>query len=69
MALKSVYDLARFDDTLIARMLGHLQTILEGVVAHPDMRIQEVPLLTAAEQAELAGWNRPAPPIRLRFLA
>ena len=47
-----------FDAATIERMLGHFQTLLEGIVANPDQRISELPLLTEAEKHQLlVEWN------------
>src|SRR4030095_13352969 len=47
-----------FDATTIGRMVGHFQTLLEGLVANPDRRIAEAPLLTKAEHRQLlVEWN------------
>ncbi|PSB30557.1 non-ribosomal peptide synthetase [Chlorogloea sp. CCALA 695] len=43
--------------TPIQRMLGHLQTLLEGMVANPQSAIASLPLLTTAEQQQLLEWN------------
>ncbi len=52
------YDRCRFDDATIARMLGHLKTLLEGMVANPEQCLKDLPLLTAAEQQTLlVEWN------------
>jgi amino acid adenylation domain-containing protein len=52
------YDTSRFDRDAIARMAGHLQTLLEGMVANPAGTIGELPLLTAAERQQLlVEWN------------
>jgi amino acid adenylation domain-containing protein len=51
-----------FDAATVDRMLGHLQTLLEGAVEDPGRRLSELPLLTVAEQAELAAWTRPLVP-------
>ncbi|ODG99848.1 non-ribosomal peptide synthetase [Nostoc sp. KVJ20] len=52
------YNTDLFDATTIARMLGHFQTLLEGIVANPEQHISDLPLLTAAEQHQLLGeWN------------
>ena len=41
-------------------MLGDLQSLLEGIVADPEQRISGLPLLTEAEQLELAvGFTAP----------
>ncbi|HEX3129772.1 MAG TPA: amino acid adenylation domain-containing protein, partial [Thermoanaerobaculia bacterium] len=47
-----------FDAATVRRMLGHFRTVLEGIAADPDRRVSELPLLTGAEKAELASWNR-----------
>jgi amino acid adenylation domain-containing protein len=59
-ALEYACDL--FDAATVDRMLGHLRTLLEGAVEDPGRRLSELPLLTAAEQAELAAWTRPRVP-------
>ena len=47
-----------FDSDRIERMLGHLQVLLEGVVADPDRRLSELPILTSAERRWLLEeWN------------
>ena len=52
------YNVALFDESTIARMLRHFQTLLEGIVAEPDQRLSDLPLLTEAEQHQLlVGWN------------
>ncbi|BAY37781.1 amino acid adenylation domain-containing protein [Nostoc sp. NIES-2111] len=51
------YDTSRFDDAAIARLLGHFQTLLSGIVANPKERIWQLPLLTAVEQQQLVDWN------------
>ncbi|MCP2727565.1 non-ribosomal peptide synthetase [Limnofasciculus baicalensis] len=52
------YDGTRFDVDTIDRMLGHCQTLLEGIVANPHCRPGEIPLLTQAEQQLLLiDWN------------
>ena len=39
-------------------MLGHFQTLLEGIVAHPEHRLTDLPLLTEAERHQiLVEWN------------
>ena len=47
-----------FDDATITRMLGHLQRLLEGVVAKPDEGIGYLPILSEAEERQLLiEWN------------
>lgn len=53
------YNADLFEPGTIARMLGCFQTLLEGIVAHPEHRIARLPLLTPSERHQLlTGWNR-----------
>jgi amino acid adenylation domain-containing protein len=52
------YSTDLFDETTIKRMIGHFQTLLEGVVANPDQRLSDLPILTEAERHQLlVEWN------------
>ena len=52
------YNTDLFEMATITRMLGHFQTLLEGIVANPDQRLWDLPFLTAAEQHQLlVEWN------------
>lgn len=52
------YSTDLFEAATARRMLGHLQTLLEGAVANPDAEISELPLLSADEHYELlVGFN------------
>src|SRR2546421_1604317 len=42
-----------FETSTIARMVGHFQTLLEGIVANPEQRLSALPLLTEAELQQL----------------
>jgi amino acid adenylation domain-containing protein len=42
-----------FSAETIERMLGHVRTLLEGIVRRPDARLSELPLLTAAERRQV----------------
>lgn len=58
LTLQILSDGARFDTATITRMLGHLQTLLEGIVANPHQSISSLPLLTVAEiHQQLIEWN------------
>ncbi len=48
-----VYNAGLFDDATIERMLGHLQTLLKGIVEDPDQHLSELPLLSEAERHQL----------------
>ncbi|RUT04339.1 hypothetical protein DSM106972_045670 [Dulcicalothrix desertica PCC 7102] len=39
-----------FDTDIIERMLGHLVTLLEGIIANPHQRLEELSILTPAER-------------------
>ncbi|HEX8650923.1 MAG TPA: amino acid adenylation domain-containing protein, partial [Pyrinomonadaceae bacterium] len=47
------YSTDLFEDATITRMIGHFQTLLESIVANPDERLTDLPLLTATEQQRL----------------
>ncbi|MGI8505171.1 MAG: amino acid adenylation domain-containing protein, partial [Hassallia sp.] len=52
------YNTDLFDDTSITRMVGHFQTLLEGIVSQPQQRIAQLSLLTKQEQQQLLlEWN------------
>jgi amino acid adenylation domain-containing protein len=52
------YNVDLFEHATIARMAGHLRTLLDGVVTSPWHRLSELPLLTASESEQLRRWNR-----------
>ncbi|WP_414582649.1 amino acid adenylation domain-containing protein [Scytonema sp. PCC 10023] len=53
------YDTRRFDRATISRILGHLETLLEGIVSNPQYRLLELPLLTESERHQLlVEWNQ-----------
>ena len=52
------YNSDLFDPSTIARMAEHFQNLLVSIVANPGYHIQELPLLSAAEQNQLlVEWN------------
>ncbi|HEY6320323.1 MAG TPA: amino acid adenylation domain-containing protein, partial [Thermoanaerobaculia bacterium] len=52
------YQSELFDRPTVARMAGHLWSLLAGALADPGRRLSQLPLLTAAErQALLCEWN------------
>jgi amino acid adenylation domain-containing protein len=54
------YSTDLFEPDWIARMLGHFQVLLTGIVANPDRSISQLPLLTPTEQHQiLTQWNSP----------
>ncbi|WP_375495633.1 MupA/Atu3671 family FMN-dependent luciferase-like monooxygenase, partial [uncultured Nostoc sp.] len=53
------YNADLFNADRIERMMGHLQTLLEGIVTNPESAIATLPLLTNTEQQQLlVDWNQ-----------
>ena len=53
-----MYNTDLFEAATIARMLGHFQILLEAMVADPEQRLSDLPLLTEAERQQLlVEWN------------
>jgi len=53
------YNTELFDAATMARMLAHLERLLEGVAANPQRPLAEIPLLTDAERMRLlVDWNQ-----------
>ena len=58
LSLRINYDSNRFGSATIIRMLGHLETLLQGIVTNPQQKVCELPLLTVAEKQQLlVDWN------------
>ncbi|PWU11731.1 MAG: hypothetical protein C5B50_22825 [Verrucomicrobia bacterium] len=56
--LRAEYNTDLFEPATITRLLQHFEVLLRGIVAWPDKRISELPLLPAAErQRVLVDWN------------
>jgi hypothetical protein len=55
------YSTDLFDPSTITRMLRHFETLLAGIVAAPQQRLSQLPLLTAAEQQQLLVERHGAP--------
>ncbi|MBW4563379.1 MAG: amino acid adenylation domain-containing protein [Mojavia pulchra JT2-VF2] len=51
------YSTDLFETDAIARMVGHFQTLLEGILANPDQSIGALPLLTQPEWQQMQLWN------------
>jgi amino acid adenylation domain-containing protein len=49
------YNTDLFDAETIAPMLGHWQNLLEGIVANPEARISDLPLLGERESQQVLG--------------
>src|SRR6266850_1191234 len=52
------YSTDLFKAATIRRMLGHWERLLEGIVAHPEGPVGELPLMSEAEERQvLVEWN------------
>ncbi len=56
-----LYRRTLFEAATIARMVGHLQTMLEALAADPRQRLSELSLLNAAERVQLLEASGTAP--------
>lgn len=61
LKLVTHYNPGRFSSATIARWMGHVQTLLEGIVETQQQPISQLPLLTSAEKQQLLiEWNSSA---------
>ncbi|MEN9519381.1 MAG: NcpA, partial [Cyanobacteriota bacterium] len=52
------YNTHLFDEQTISRMAGHFHTLLEGIVANPEQKVSELPILSEVERHQLLfDWN------------
>ena len=52
------YSTDLFNRDTIARMLGHFQVLLKGIIDNPNQRLSELPILTEIERQQLlVDWN------------
>ena len=58
LKVRAFYSTDLFDSDTVFRMIGHYERLLDGIVANPDQRLSELPLLTSAERHQLlVEWN------------
>ena len=58
LLLEIAYDRRRFDDAAVARILDHLDIVLQGMAANLEQRVSDLPILTPAERRQLlVEWN------------
>ena len=50
LVLEICYDCSRFDAVTIKGILQHFEMLLQSLVTNPDARLQDLSLLTPAEQ-------------------
>ncbi|MFQ5631160.1 MAG: amino acid adenylation domain-containing protein, partial [bacterium] len=56
--LRIIYHRSRFERETIVRMLGHWRRLLEGMVANPQARLSDLPMVTEKERQQLlVDWN------------
>lgn len=53
-----VYNRDLFEPETITRLYQHFQVLLAGIVANPDAKLADLPLLTTAEQQMFVDWNQ-----------
>ncbi|MGJ5628670.1 amino acid adenylation domain-containing protein [Nostoc sp. CALU 1950] len=63
VAASFYYNTDLFDTATISRMLRHFQNLLSGIAAHPQARLSNLPLLSAADCQELLQLGRNQSPI------
>jgi non-ribosomal peptide synthetase component F len=56
LAASIVYATDLFDAATIERLAGHFARLLDAIVADPERRTSELPLLGEAERRQLAAW-------------
>lgn len=67
------YNTDLFTADRMARLVGHYQTLLWGMINQPEMKVSQLPLLTPAEQQQFADWmdtavtHPPFQPLHQRF--
>jgi hypothetical protein len=57
VSVRWTYSTDLFEPATLQRMAQHFQALLEAVVADPDRRLSDVPLVTAREEARLLGFS------------
>jgi amino acid adenylation domain-containing protein len=58
------YNTDLFDEGTVARMAGHLQTLLEGIAADPERKVSALPLMGEEERRRVVvEWNETSGPL------
>src|SRR5262249_23281479 len=56
--VSALYHRPQFDEAAIDRLFGHLETLLQGFVKHPEEPVSALPVLTEAEYRQIIHeWN------------
>ena len=53
------YSTALFDPETVAALSSNFQTLLEGLVEHPEQRLSDLPLLSASEYRAVLAASAP----------
>ncbi|MGH3370000.1 MAG: non-ribosomal peptide synthetase [Nocardioidaceae bacterium] len=56
-----VFDRTRFPDQAAERLIEHFYTVLTAVIANPDRRLGEIPVLPDSELAQIERWTGTEP--------
>jgi amino acid adenylation domain-containing protein len=55
------YNTDLFEPSTIRRMMGHFEKLLNAVVENPDLRVAQIPIMSARERQQVLGdWNQTA---------
>jgi amino acid adenylation domain-containing protein len=57
LAIKSMFDSARFAPVTIARLIEHVVTVLQVICSRPDDNVGNISLLDNAAHTQLTTWN------------
>ncbi|MEO1620639.1 MAG: condensation domain-containing protein [Cyanobacteria bacterium J06632_3] len=52
------YDSQRIPDAVATRLAGHIETILEHFIDHPEKSLSQISILTEVEQAQLSNFSQ-----------
>jgi amino acid adenylation domain-containing protein len=63
LRVETNYNTDLFDQATVARWAGHLREIARAATQSPELAVEALPLLTAAERRQVTvGWNPPVAP-------
>ena len=60
LRIQITYDSTCCEEAMVARMVRHMEKILEGMVADAEQLVATLPMLTATEQRAIERWNETA---------
>jgi amino acid adenylation domain-containing protein len=59
LSIQAQFDVRRFAEDGVERLLEHMRVALESMAANPAQRLEEIPVLTAEELRQFERWNGP----------